>query len=102
MAKLNISMMRAYDVLKAPMVTEKSVSGAQFSQYGFYVDMKATKPEIKSAVEQIFKVKVAAVNTVVQQGKSKRFRGREGVRSDFKKAYVTLAKGETLDTEAGV
>jgi len=68
----------------------------------FKVRMDATKPQIKAAIEKLFKVKVTAVNTLRQQGKVKRFRGKIGRRSDYKKAIVSLAEGETIDVTTGV
>ena len=93
---------KALTILRFPLVTEKSTLASQYGQYGFITDLKATKTEIKGAVEQLFKVKVESVNTLIQKGKTKRFRGRLGKRSDIKKAYVRLAKGQTLDIGAGV
>ncbi|MBN9413651.1 MAG: 50S ribosomal protein L23 [Candidatus Paracaedimonas acanthamoebae] len=95
-------MERALTVIQAPLMTEKSTIASQFRQYGFKTLLEATKPEIKSAIEQIFKVKVVAVNTLLQKGKTKRFKGREGRRSDYKKAIVTLAEGHTIDVGAGL
>lgn len=97
-----IGMERALTVIQAPLMTEKSTLASQFRQYGFKTLLEATKPEIKSAIEQIFKVKVVAVNTLLQKGKTKRFKGREGRRSDYKKAIVTLAEGHTIDVGAGL
>jgi large subunit ribosomal protein L23 len=93
---------RMYDLIRSPVVTEKSTLGSQHNQVTFKVPLDATKPEIKAAVEGIFRVKVAAVNTLRQLGKTKRFRGRVGQRSDFKKAMVTLAEGHTIDVTTGV
>ncbi|MFO1056862.1 MAG: 50S ribosomal protein L23 [Dongiaceae bacterium] len=93
---------RMYDLIRSPVVTEKSTMGSQHNQVTFKVPLDATKPEIKAAVEGIFRVKVAAVNTLRQLGKTKRFRGRVGQRSDFKKAMVTLAEGHTIDVTTGV
>ena len=72
------------------------------SQVVFRVAIDATKPEIKAAVEGLFGVKVLAVNTLVQKGKTKRFKGRPGVRSDVKKAFVKLAEGQTIDLTTGL
>ena len=93
---------RAYTILRNPIVTEKSSMGSQYGQVTFRVDNAATKPEIKAAVEALFKVKVTAVNTIVQKGKTKRFKGVAGQRSDIKKAIVTLAEGQTIDIGTGV
>jgi large subunit ribosomal protein L23 len=91
-----------FDLLLKPVVTEKSTIGVENNQVTFKVAINATKPEIKEAVEQVFGVKVNAVNTLRQQGKIKRFRGVVGKRPDFKKAIVTLAEGETIDITTGV
>lgn len=93
---------RIYDLIRSPVVTEKSTAGSAHSQVTFRVPLDASKPEIKAAVEGLFKVKVVAVNTLRQRGKWKRFRGRLGRRSDFKKAMVTLAEGQTIDVTTGV
>jgi len=97
-----VSAERAYEVLRAPIVTEKSTRGSEFSQVTFEVPLDATKPEIKLAVERLFEVEVRAVNTIRVKGKTKRFRGRPGRRSDYKKAVVTLAEGQSIDLVAGV
>ena len=86
-----------YDVVLAPVVTEKSTRVSEHNQIVFKVRMEATKPEIKAAVEGLFNVKVTAVNTLVQKGKMKRFKGRVGFLSDVKKAIVTLAEGQSID-----
>ena len=91
-----------YDVVRAPVITEKATMGSEFRQVTFKVPLDATKPEIKAAVEGIFGVKVTAVNTLIQKGKVKRFRGRIGVRNDVKKAVVTLAEGHSIDVTTGV
>ena len=84
------------------MVTEKSTMGSEHNQVTFKVAMDATKPEIKSAIEVLFKVKVKAVNTIRQTGKTKRFRGIKGKRPDYKKAIVSLAEGESIDVTTGI
>ena len=93
---------RMYDIVRAPVITEKATMGSEHGQVTFRVPLSATKPEIKAAVEGVFDVKVDAVNTLVQKGKTKRFRGRMGRRSDFKKAVVTLAEGHSIDVTTGV
>ena len=93
---------RLLAVIQAPVITEKSTLGSQHGQVTFKVLLDATKPEIKTAVELIYKVKVKAVNTTTLKGKTKRFRGIEGVRSDVKKAIVTLEKGQQIDIGASV
>src|SRR5579883_1508609 len=86
-----------YDVIRAPVITEKATMASENSQVVFKVAMTATKPEIKEAVERLFKVNVVAVNTLVRKGKTKRFKGVRGQQSDFKKAIVTLKEGQTID-----
>ena len=97
-----LSAERLYDVIRSPVVTEKSTMGSQHNQVTFRVPLDATKPEIKAAVEGLFKVKVKAVNTLRQLGKTKRFRGFIGKRTDTKKAMVTLQEGHTIDVTTGV
>jgi len=99
---VKVTALRAYDVIRSPVVTEKSTLGSEHNQVTFRVAMDATKPEIKSAVETLFKVKVTGVNTLRQQGKVKRFRGVKGRRPDYKKAIVTLAEGENIDVTTGI
>ena len=91
-----------YDVIVAPVVTEKSTRMSEHNQVEFKVRKTASKPEIKAAVEGLFGVKVKAVNTLVQKGKMKRFKGRVGFRSDVKKAMVTLAEGQSIDVTTGI
>jgi len=93
---------RMYDIICKPVITEKSMGASEFGHVTFYVPLDAAKPEIKAAVEAIFKVKVEAVNTILCAGKTKRFKGKIGQRSDFKKAIVKLAKGQNIDVTAGV
>ena len=83
-----VSRSRMYEVIRAPLITEKTTNGSEHSQVTFKVAADATKPEIKQAIEGLFKVKVKAVNTVTVKGKSKVFRGRPGVRSEWKKEIV--------------
>lgn len=99
---VKISRERMYDVILSPVVTEKATRLSEYNQVTFRVPLTATKPEIKAAVEGLFSVKVTAVNTVLVKGKTKRFRGREGQRSDVKKAMVTLAEGQKIDITTGV
>jgi large subunit ribosomal protein L23 len=94
--------MDASQVIIRPVVSEKSYVLASADKYTFRVPLDATKPEIKAAVEGVFKVKVTAVNTLRSQGKVKRFRGFVGQRGDTKKAVVTLAEGQTIDVTTGV
>ncbi len=97
-----ISRARMYEVIRSPLVTEKSTQQSDHSQISFKVSLDATKPEIKQAVEGLFKVKVKAVNTVTVKGKKKVFRGRPGVRSDWKKAIVSLVEGHKIDVTTGL
>jgi len=91
-----------YGVLLAPHVTEKATRGSEHNQVAFRVALEATKTDIRQAVEKLFNVKVVAVNTVNVKGKTKRFRGIAGRRSDWKKAIVRLAAGSTIDVSAGI
>jgi large subunit ribosomal protein L23 len=91
-----------FDIVRTPVVTEKSTLGSQHGQMTFMVPLCATKPDIKAAVETVFEVKVTGVNTMIAKGKTKRFRGAKGFRKDEKKAIVTLAEGETIDLGTGV
>lgn len=97
-----MSLSRSYDLIRGPVITEKSTRGSMVDQVTFRVDRRATKPQIKQAVEELFKVEVKAVNTLNQKGKVKRFRGRPGRRNAVKKAIVTLAEGQTIDVSTGV
>jgi large subunit ribosomal protein L23 len=90
------------ELIRRPVITEKATMGSQHNQVTFRVPLDATKPEIKAAVETIFKVKVTAVNTLRVEGKTKLWRGRAGKRVDFKKAMVTLAEGNTIDVTTGI
>jgi large subunit ribosomal protein L23 len=91
-----------YQIIRSPVVTEKATMLTEKHQVVFRVAIDSTKPEIKAAVQGLFGVTVMAVNTVVQKGKTKRVKGRPGVRSDVKKAYVTLAEGQTIDLTTGL
>jgi large subunit ribosomal protein L23 len=91
-----------YGVLLSPVITEKSTLGSEHNQVTFRVPLTASKPEIKAAVETLFEVKVKAVNTIRQNGKVKRVRGRIGKRSDYKKAIVSLAEGHSIDVTTGL
>ena len=97
-----VSRARMYEVIRSPLITEKTTNGSEHSQVTFRVSMDATKPEIKQAVEGLFKVKVKAVNTVTVKGKAKLFKGRPGTRSDWKKAIVSLAEGQKIDVTTGL
>jgi large subunit ribosomal protein L23 len=91
-----------YDLIRKPIITEKATMASEAGAVVFEVAMEATKPQIKEAVETLFNVKVAAVNTVLTKGKTKRFKGRPGRRRDVKKAYVTLVEGNTIDVTTGL
>ena len=100
--KVNLTKAQMYDIVRTPVVTEKSTMASQHNQVVFRVPLEASKPEIKAAVEGIFNVKVLAVNTIRAKGKVKRFRGAIGQRSDTKKAMITLAEGQSIDVTTGV
>jgi large subunit ribosomal protein L23 len=91
-----------YELIRSPVITEKSTIISEHNQVTFRVPLESTKPEIRAAVEGLFDVKVKAVNTIVQKGKVKRFRGHLGKRSDYKKAIVTLVDGDSIDITTGV
>lgn len=93
---------RIYELIRRPIITEKATMLSEFNQVSFAVPLDATKPEIKAAIESLFKVKVEAVNTSRSKGKVKRFRGRVGQRVHTKKAIVTLAEGQSIDVTTGV
>ena len=91
-----------FDIIAKPVITEKSTLGSQYGQVTFRVPLAATKPQIKTAIETLFEVKVKRVNTSVAMGKTKGFKGRRGFRSDTKKAIVTLENGQTIDVGTGL
>lgn len=92
---------RLYDVIVRPIVTEKSTALAEQNKLVFAISPTATKQQVKAAVEAIFKVTVKKVNTIHTEGKTKRFRGQPGQRSDQRKAIVTLEAGQSIDVAAG-
>ena len=94
----NISSERSLSIIKSPIMTEKSTNLNQFNKYSFIVSRGSNTYEIKKAVENIFKVKVEKINTLVVRGKLKSFKGVNGYKKDFKKAIVTLAEGNTIDS----
>jgi len=100
--KVTISRERMYQTILAPLVTEKATMLSEQGQIVFRVPIEATKPEIKAAVEGLFGVTVLAVNTIVVKGKSKRFKGRPGQRSDWKKAMIRLEAGQSIDLTTGL
>jgi large subunit ribosomal protein L23 len=91
-----------YDLIRKPLITEKSTMASENNAVVFEVAIEANKPQIKEAVEAVFGVKVKAVNTTITKGKTKRFRGIKGRRADVKKAYVTLEEGNTIDVSTGL
>ena len=93
---------RHYDVILAPVITEKATIASEQNKVTFKVRPDATKPQIKEAVEKLFDVKVKRVNTLVREGKQKMFKGRRGQRSDTKRAIVTLEEGHKIDVTTGL
>ncbi|RDC60285.1 50S ribosomal protein L23 [Alteripontixanthobacter maritimus] len=93
---------RHYDVVLAPHITEKSTLLSEYNGVVFKVANDSTKPQIKEAIEALFDVKVTNVNTIVTKGKSKRWKGKPYKRSDFKKAIITLAEGDSIDVTSGI
>lgn len=91
-----------YDVIRKPIITEKTTMASENGAVVFEVAIDSNKPSIKEAVESLFDVKVKAVNTTITKGKSRRFRGMLGKRRDVKKAYVTLEEGNTIDVTTGL
>ncbi len=97
-----MSKLKAYDIIRSPVITEKATLASESNQVIFKVARTATKPQIKSAVEQLFNVKVKAVNTLVRKGKMKAFKGIMARQSDSKKAIVTLEEGHSIDVTTGL
>jgi large subunit ribosomal protein L23 len=97
-----VELANQYQVILSPVITEKATNGSMHNQVTFRVLRTATKPVIKTAVEKLFNVKVKAVNTHNRQGKTKRFKGRLGFRSDVKFAVITLAEGSRIDVTTGL
>ena len=93
---------RHYDTILSPLITEKATYLSDQNKVVFKVAMDATKAEIADAIQELFKVQVVKVNTLVQKGKTKRWRGRPGRRNDVKKAIVTLAEGQSIDVSTGL
>ena len=91
-----------YDVIRKPIITEKATMASESGAVVFEVSMDSNKPLIKEAVEALFNVKVKAVNTTVVKGKTKRFKGKLGIRKNTKKAYVMLEEGNTIDVSTGL
>jgi large subunit ribosomal protein L23 len=94
--------MSAYDVIKSPVITEKATMASEANQVIFKVANKASKTDIKTAVEKLFNVKVRAVNTLVRKGKKKAFRGIQSMQRDTKRAIVTLEEGHSIDVTTGL
>lgn len=101
-ARRAVSAERMFSIIRSPVITEKATALSAANQVVFRVPLDATKPEIRAAVETLFNVKVQAVNTLIVKGKVKRFRGRPGRRSDWKKAMVRLAPGFSIDLTTGL
>jgi large subunit ribosomal protein L23 len=97
-----VKALKAYDIIVAPVITEKSTNVSEHNQVVFKVADDANKKTIKAAVETLFNVKVKAVNTLVHKGKKKIFKGMRGVQSDYKKAIVTLEEGYSIDVATGL
>ena len=93
---------RIYELIRSPVVTEKATRISEHNQVCFWVPLDANKFEIRAAVEDLFKVKVTAVNTLRRKGKVKRFQGRVGTQAATKKAIITLAEGQSIDVMAGI
>ncbi|QTD55645.1 MULTISPECIES: 50S ribosomal protein L23 [Sphingomonadaceae] len=102
MAKKEAVDIRHYDVIVGPHITEKTTLLSEHNAVVFKVANTATKPQIKAAIEALFDVKVKGVNTMVQKGKTKKWKGRPYTRNDVKKAVVTLAEGQTIDITTGI
>ena len=96
------SKQRMYELVRAPIITEKATLLSEFNQVSLWVPTDSNKFEIKAAIEGLFDVKVTNVNTLLQKGKTKRFRGQLGKRSDRKKAVITLAEGQSIDVTTGI
>ncbi len=102
MKSKHISQERMYEVIRSPVVTEKSTFISEYNQIVFNVAIDSSKREIKEAIETLFKVKVKNVNTLRQNGKIKRFKGTVGKRPEFKKAFITLEEGNSIDVTTGI
>ena len=93
---------QSYDIIRRPIITEKATMASEYGTIVFEVAISSTKKQIKNAIENLFNVKVESINTSIVKGKVKRFRGKLGKRRDLKKAYVTLAEGNTIDVSTGL
>lgn len=101
-AETRLTRQQMYDIIRSPVITEKATNLSEHNQVLFRVPLTATKRQVKAAVEGLFNVNVTAVNTIRVMGKQKRFRGRLGRRSDYKKAVVTLRAGQRIDITTGI
>jgi large subunit ribosomal protein L23 len=101
-AETKLTRQQMYDIVRSPVITEKATNVSEHNQVIFRVPLTATKREVRAAVEGLFNTKVTAVNTIRVRGKTKRFQGRLGQRSDYKKAIVTLAEGQRIDVTTGI
>jgi len=101
-AAARLTRQQMYDIVRGPVITEKATNVSEHNQVVFRVPLTANKREVKAAVEGLFNVDVTAVNTIRMIGKRKRFRGRLGQRSDYKKAVVTLREGQRIDVTTGI
>ena len=101
-AEARLTRQQMYDIVRAPVITEKATIVSEHNQVIFRVPLTANKREVKAAVEGLFNVNVTAVNTIRVMGKLKRFRGHPGRRSDYKKAVVTLREGQRIDVTTGI
>ena len=99
---VKLTQAQIYAIIRSPVITEKATAASEHNQVTFRVALEATKREVKAAIEGLFDVKVDAVNTIRVEGKTKRFRGKPGRRSDYKKAIVTLAEGSRIDVTTGI
>ena len=98
----DISDDKSLKIIQKPILTEKSTNLNQYNQYSFVVNKKSNSIEIKKAIEKIFKVKVIKINTLIMRGKLKTFKGNTGYKKDYKKAIVTLAEGNTIDSSVEI
>ena len=94
--------LKSYDIIVSPVIPEKATMASEYNKVVFKVRPDASKTDIKKAVEQLFNVKVKAVNTLVRKGKLKQFRGLHALQSDTKKAIVTLEAGHAIDVTTGL
>ena len=98
----NLSKEKAFNVILKPIVTEKSTILSENNQIVFLVNINSNKIDIKKSIELIYGVKVSSVNVIRVKGKTKVFKGKVGKRSDYKKAIISLPKGQSIDLSLGV